>query len=178
MSGIQPDNVTSAVPIAESSPTMYITEGKIVDHVVNETDQSSQNQAYDNITADTAMNDILTRFNITSALDHKLYNPSSVTHNGEHVLPVTTQRPSSYSRRPIYIRGHLLYHPSPNKRTFHPREGSHGALRAPNSIHLSNGDNARGELENKSNRKKRKQSPSKDRFYNYKMFLDTLKFCS
>jgi hypothetical protein len=178
MIGILQDNVTLAVPITETSTITYnIREGTVADPVGHESEQSSQNQSYDKITADTTKNDILTRFNITSVLNNTMSKPSKVAHNGEFVLPVTTQRPLSYSRRPIYIRGHLLYHPSPDKRTFHPSEGSHGALRAPNSIHLSRADNLRGEPDSKNNRKKRKQSPSKDRFYNYNTFLDTLKVC-
>jgi hypothetical protein len=177
MTTILQDNVTSAVPILEPSPITYnVTEETVVVHVIQESDQSSHNQSYENITTDTAMNHILTRVNITSALNHNIYKPSSVTHYGEHVVPVTTQRPLSYSRRPIYIRGHLLYHP--DKQTFHPNVGPHGALRAPNDIHLSRADNFREEPVGKNNRKTRKKSSTNDRFYNYKILFDTMKVCS
>jgi hypothetical protein len=142
------------------------SDGSILNHVTQQSDQSYQPVSAEANISDSGVNDVTSLFNITTEYDQNVSYPSNMTNNG-NLVAITTLSPKSYSRRPIYIRGHLLHHPSPDKRIFHSAEGSSRALRAPNSV-----DYLQEETDDTNSRKKRKHRLSWDRVHNYKMVFD------
>jgi hypothetical protein len=122
-------------------------------------------------------NDVLTMFKTTPGLDRNTSYPGNVTDDVKLAFITTTQRVLPYSPRAIYIRGHLLHHPSPDKSIFNPIKSSPGVLRAPNSIQRSKVRNFDEEPDGANSRKKRKHILSRDRIHDYNMLYDALKVC-
>ena len=117
-------------------------------------------------------NDVMARFNITPEFDQSVTEPSHLTLNNTHTAMTTPT--AMYAQKPIYIRGHLVYHPSPwpAKRMSKVLKGTHEALRAPDYA-----EEFRDEPGGANSRKKRKHSSSRDRTHNYNMMYDKEKVC-
>ena len=96
---------------------------------------------------------------------------ANVTNSGRLPVIPTTEKPKAYTRRDIYIRGHLLHHPPPASRNFQPKPDSSGDVFSdPNSS-----ADSREDPDGANSRRKRKHSSTKARYYNYKMLYDTIK---
>lgn len=101
----------------------------------------------------------------------KLALPANATNNDRLPVVSTTSKPKTYTRRNIYIRGHLLHHPPPAPRKVQAKSDSGQYVRDLSS----SVDNTELETDGATSRRKRKHSSTKGRYYNYKMLYDTVK---
>ena len=156
------DNKTSAITRSDHSND----RGNNI-HSLN-IDKSHHNESHGR------SNDVMVRFNITPEFDQSVTEPSHVTLNDTQTTRTT--QPEKYSPKPIYVRGHLVYHPSPWPRKHLSKilKMSHQALRAPDYA-----NDFRDEADGANSRRKRKHSSSRDRIQNYNMIYhkETVCFC-
>ena len=125
-----------------------------------------------NITSPDVSNDVTMRSTTTPLLDNAATEASGDVIND--TLVAGTTKPVTFSHKPIYIRGHLLYHPSPwpRKHLSKPVKESHDALRAPEYT-----DDFWDATDGTNSRTKRKHGSSRDLIQNYKIMYNKNKVC-
>ena len=132
-----------------------------LDDVIIDTGQLQQNTSYNGSSSDDVINNVTS---INSAFYMNTSLPVSVT---DILVTITTNPLITYSRKPIYHRGHLIYHPSPEKRIFNPIKESRDELAATDSI-----DYFRDELVDANSRIKRKHTSSRSSVHDYNFLYD------
>ena len=120
-----------------------------------DTDQSQPERSRSYSALDDGRNDVMRHGNTTPESVQSLSQPGNMSVSNS-VITVTS-KPTRYPRKPIYHRGHLLYHPSKDKRILRAMKGS----RDPGF-----GYDFREESEDANSRMKRKHSDSHDRLHN------------
>ena len=129
-----------------------------LDDAIIDTGQSQQNISYNGSSSNGVINNVSILPSINPAFDMNTSLPVNVT---DILVTITTKQPMTYSRKPIYHRGHLIYHPSPEKRIFKPINESRDYV-----------DNFRGELVDANSRTKRKHTSSRSSVHDSNFLYD------
>ena len=131
-----------------------------------DTDQSQPERSRGYSALDDGRNDVTRHGNTTPESTQSLSQPGNMSVSNSYIT--VTSKPTRYPRKPIYHRGHLLYHLSKDKRILHAMKG----LRDPGFLY-----DFREESEDANSRMKRKHSDSHDRLHNYNMVYDQVQMC-